>query len=336
MTEWLELGFLFASVALGSFALLRLLVARQERLTQRLQDTDGEAASAPRPEYVFGDLTPALAEQVPVTASSQEELRQELREAGYYAPSAVMQYAAVRAVLVLLPLFAAAVAALMVARAQMPVVVILGVIGAGLGFSLPRAFVNYRARVRKREIERGLPVAVDLLTLGLSGGQNIFTALERVSRELRLSYPVLGSELEVVRRQAQYSSLPQALHQWSDRVRIPEVRNLVMILTQSERLGTDIAGGLLEFASNFRTTLRQRADAQANRAAFWMLFPTMFGLWIPAAIILIGPVFFEFWHRREEARTTLMQRQAQLGRMREEQSRAAAGTTLSPEERGEP
>jgi tight adherence protein C len=197
--------------------------------------------------------------------------------------------------------------------------------------------VNYRARVRKREIERGLPVAVDLLTLGLSGGQNIFTALQRVSRELRLSYPVLASELEIVHRQAVYASLPQALHQWTDRVRIPEVRNLVMILTQSERLGTDIAAGLLEFSSNFRTTLRQRADAQANRASFWMLFPTMFGLWIPAAIILIGPVFFEFWHRREEARTTLLRRQEQLGRMREEQSRASGiGSMPSPEEGSEP
>jgi hypothetical protein len=36
-----------------------------------------------------------------------------------------------------------------------------------------------------------------------------------------------------------------------------------------------------------------------------MLFPTLFGLWIPAAVILIGPIVFEFRHRREAAGTII-------------------------------
>jgi hypothetical protein len=84
------------------------------------------------------------------------------------------------------------------------------------------------------------------------------------------------------------------------------VYNLAIILTQSEQQGADITNGLFEFSSNFRVTLRQRADAQANRASFWMLFPTVFCMWIPAAVVLAAPVYFEFDERRAKARDALV------------------------------
>ena len=60
----------------------------------------------------------------------------------------------------------------------------LWVIGAGmcvalLGYAMPRVYVNFRARRRGREIERGLPVAVDLLGLCLTSGQNNLAAAIR-------------------------------------------------------------------------------------------------------------------------------------------------------------
>jgi hypothetical protein len=54
----------------------------------------------------------------------------------------------------------------------------------------------------------------------------------------------------------------------------------------------------LEYAQNLRTTLRQRADTKANQTMFWMLFPTLLCLWIPAAIVLIGPAVLEFQNFR--------------------------------------
>jgi tight adherence protein C len=80
------------------------------------------------------------------------------------------------------------------------------------------------------------------------------------------------------------------------------VRSLAILLAQAERLGTDVTSALLEFSANFRTTLRQRAQAQANRASFWMVFPSIFCLWIPAAVILVAPIVFEFRRQRDDAR----------------------------------
>ncbi|MCI0455825.1 MAG: type II secretion system F family protein [Gemmataceae bacterium] len=300
MNEWLWPGVIFAAVALVTFTLLYWAALRREKEAERLRVADSDSMLGSHPDLVLGEMTPALAMQSPMTATDRTALEKELREAGFYRPTALMEYAAIRAVLVILPLLVALGLALLADRERMTMILIGGAIVAILGYSVPRLYVNYLARKRSREIERGLPVAIDLLTLGLSGGQNILAALARVSHELRHSFPVLAAELQIVLRQAELRSLPFALQQFANRVGVPEVRNLSLILTQAERLGTDISTALLEFSSNFRTTLRQRADAQANRASFWMLFPTILCLWIPAAIVLVGPVFFEFVERRRE------------------------------------
>jgi tight adherence protein C len=308
MSELLGLALVFLVVTGLCFAGLEALQRRRRRLETRLEAQDVDSA----PELILGDLTPTLA-QTPMSLAARNELERDLRDAGYYRPTALMEYRAVRTVLMILPLLGFGALSLVVEQAQMPLTAGLGLAGAVLGFSLPRVYLRARARSRARDIERGLPVAVDLLTLGLSAGQNILAAFHRVSRELSHSYPVLSQELEIVARQADLGSLPHALEQLAERVRVPEVRTLALILVQSERLGTDIAAALLEFSSNFRTTMKQRAEAQANRASFWMVFPTLFCMWLPAAALLMLPVYYEFWHRRQATAEIIQKRSVEAG-----------------------
>jgi tight adherence protein C len=84
----------------------------------------------------------------------------------------------------------------------------------------------------------------------------------------------------------------------ADRAPVGEVRNLAVLLIQSGRLGTSVASALTDLADGYRVSLRQRAEAQANRTSFWMLFPTTFCLLVSAAIILIAPAFLEFSQQR--------------------------------------
>src|SRR5947208_12308330 len=118
---------------------------------------------------------------------------------------------AVRTVLVLLPLFAAGVLALLVEPEQVGNVLIGGGVLALLGFSLPRVHLAIRGRTRCRAIERGLPLAIDLLTLCLSAGQNLLDAMRQVTGQLRTTHPVLAQELAIVRQQAELHSLENAL-----------------------------------------------------------------------------------------------------------------------------
>lgn len=296
MQDTLLLGAIALAAASGAFSIFRRAALRREAQQQRRQ---ADALDATHGDLVLGDLTQAFAAQVPVSAETDSELRKELRAAGYYRNQAVMEYAAVRTLLVVTPLIAAGMLALLAENDQLPAVLIGGGVAALLGFSLPRVLLHFQGQARVRSIENGLPVAVDLLTLCLSAGQNLLAAFRRVSKEMRHCSAALAQELDIVREHAELRSLSFALKQWAERVPSAEVRNLAMILVQAERLGTDSAAALQEHAANLRTNARQKADAKANRTMFWMLFPTILCLWIPAGIILIAPAVLEFQSQRK-------------------------------------
>jgi hypothetical protein len=107
------------------------------------------------------------------------------------------------------------------------------------------------------------------------------------------------------------------------------VRNLSVILSQSENLGTDAVTVLLEYADNMRTNMRQRADEMANKAPFKMLFPAYL-LAFGACILLIAPTVLEF---AEFRRNALISTSIKEGKklLREEQDiKKQAETTLTP------
>jgi pilus assembly protein TadC len=314
MNEWIQFALFFLAITGALLALMALLGRRRSGREDRLRlDEEPPGPS----DLVFGKMTPALAGQLPMSGRTQGEVQKELRLAGYYRPTAILEYKAVRALLVLLPLFATGAAALLVPPDDVQRVLLFGGIAVGLGYSIPRVYLTLRGRARSREIERALPLAVDLLTLCLTAGQNLLDALRQVSEELHFSHPVVARELAIAQRHASLHSLENAMQQWANRNPIPEVTNLALLLIQSERLGTDAASTLLEFAGNLRVTLRQRAEAQANRTSFWMLFPSVFCFWIAAAIILIAPPYLEFFQYRNQAAQLFKQSRNNITRANE-------------------
>lgn len=333
MSESLGLVLLFVLVVGGSFVALQWWQGRQSALDRRREAARSQGLDPDDDDLVLGDMTAAWAAQLPLTEEAEEELRGEIREAGFYRHTALMEYAAVRAMLIILPLLVTFGVALLVPREAMPVTFAVGLVVSGLGYAIPRIYVNQVARTRKRQIERGLPVAVDLLALAMTAGQTLYASLARVAQEVRVAFPELAYELEIVRHHTRLRSLEFALHHWADRVNIPEVRQLVTVLTSSEKLGKDISTGLMEFADHYRTTQRQRADAQASRASVLMLFPMLFGLFLPAAVILCAPIFYEFGVRgrvaADEVRKATDNRKEMMERVTPSGRRRAAAAAAS-------
>src|SRR5262249_49677561 len=143
-----------------------------------------------------------------------------------------------------------------------------GLILAILGFSLPRIYIAMRAKARAFEIERGLPAAVDMMSLCLSAALNVLTSLERVVRELYSAFPVPAFEMDIGRRQPDLPRADLAWSQFAERTGLANVRTLGVIFGQSETLGADSLGTLREYNDSIRTTLRQRAEQTANTAPF--------------------------------------------------------------------
>jgi tight adherence protein C len=274
-------------------------------------------------------LAPDLAAMLPALSSTRQELQKLLWTAGYYRPSALTEYLAVRATLVVSALAVTTLLMLLAPPEQLAAVLIGGLVVAGLGFSMPRLILRAHANTRARRLVRGLPLAMDVIGLCLTAGQNLLSSLQQTSRELARSCPDLALELEIVHQQARMHSLEAALLQWAERLDVVEIRSLALLLVQSERLGTDMVATLLEGADSHRTMHRQKVEAQANRTNFWMLFPTLLCLWTASAIVLVGPVYIEFWNYRRDQMDKLLRG----ARGQVERSNSAASTssgTIAP------
>jgi tight adherence protein C len=295
MNDWIQLALIVAGIGCGLFPIFLLLMRKRPDPTGETED-----------ESALGGFTAPLAAQAPLSESGRDDVRKLLMGAGYYHPSALMDFRAIRVALTLSPLFLAGAAALILPPERFRGVAIFGVIGAMLGFSLPRIFLAFKRRARGQEISRGLPTAIDNLTLCLTAGQNPLAAFTTVAHEMRNSHPVLAQELAITAKQAELHTLDTAVKHWADRAQVPEVSNLSSLLVQSERLGTDTAATLTELSNNFRTTARQRAETQANRTSFWMLFPSVFCFWVAAAIVLVGPAYLEYFEYRDRLNPTML------------------------------
>jgi tight adherence protein C len=289
---------LIASIAMIAFA-IGLIVVRVILNSGRPKPKPPEPAPT---DPIAEDLASAL----PTLRETRAELQQLLWLAGYYRPGALNEYLAIRATLVIGVLLATAMIALFLDASLTPLVAVYGGIAALLAFSLPRVLLSAQASGRGRRLVRGLPVALDVLGLCLTAGQNLVVALAETSRELKTSCPDLAEELHIVHQQASLHSLEQAMQQWSSRIELPEVRTVALLLLQSDRLGTDIVTTLLELADSQRVHQKQKAEGAANRANFWMLLPTLFCLWVASAIVLVGPAYLEFWDYRKDQMKTLM------------------------------
>ncbi len=291
MEEYLLLALIFIFFSGVTMFTYRAIARRRERVEARLEvmpSSDPTIGSTP--ELVLGDLTPALSGQLPMTDEGKTELQRDLRSAGLYRPTALMEYTAVRAVLTIAPLILGAVITFVWAEnATDAVRVWIGaVLVAMLGFSVPRVYLYLKGKSRRIAIERGLPTAIDMLTLCLSAGLNVLNSLQRVAEELMMAYPELSYELQLVRRQADLRSLEFALVQFAERVDLPQLRNVSVILTQSEKLGTDGITVLREYADNMRFFMKQNAEAYANRAPLKMLAPG-YMMGIGLIILIITP-----------------------------------------------
>jgi tight adherence protein C len=321
----LALVFIFCTgvTLMGYFALTKKRLRVEERLVPA-PSSDPSIGSTP--ELVLGELTPALSGQIPMSEAGKSELQRDLMAAGMYRPTALMEYTAVRAMLTILPLIIAGAIALVWTETTTAAIRVWigGLVVAGLGFSVPRLFLILKGVARKRAIERGLPTAIDMITLCLSAGLNVLNSIERVADELSLAYPELGFELQLVRRQADLRSLEFALVQFAERVDLPQLRNISVILNQSEKLGTDGVSVLREYSDNMRIYMKQHAEAVANRAPLKMLIPG-YMMTLGFFILLLTPPAMEVAAFRKENVVGNMKEEGKKA-MEEVNKGGAAGT----------
>ena len=171
------------------------------------------------------------------------------------------------------------------------VLALLGVVvGALLGWRLPKVVVERRAKARYDEIDRELPELIDLLVVSIEAGVGLGGALQMMATRM---HGPLGVELRFMQHeQSMGLSSDQALTKMLDRCDTAAVRSFVRSLQQGERLGVSIGAILRNLAIEMRSRRRQLAEERAQKAPVKILFPLVFLIFPAIFIVLLGPAVF--------------------------------------------
>lgn len=164
------------------------------------------------------------------------------------------------------------------------------------GLMLPNFFLNRKVERRQRSLRNAFPDALDLLIVCVESGLGLAAALQRVSLELRISWPELAAELERVNAEMQAGMDRElALRTLATRTGLTDMRSLVGLLIQTLRFGTSIADALRVYAEEFRDKRLQAAEERAATLGTKMIFPMVFCFFPSFFLVAIGPAIIKVY-----------------------------------------
>lgn len=161
------------------------------------------------------------------------------------------------------------------------------ILAAFLAFILPLYWLRTRVRGRQTAIQRALPDALDMLTIGVEAGLAFESAMVRVGEKwdnaLTREFRRAVAEMRVG------ASREAALTRMAERCNIPDLTTFVAVLVQSSQLGVSIAQVLHGQAEAMRQRRRQRAEELARQAGIKMLIPLVFFIFPALMVAILGP-----------------------------------------------
>ena len=299
--EWFDAIALLAFPAICVFVyVVGKAIARLQRdpIPQRLaavaRDPDGSFEALSDEDLTLDHVVTDVSE----ADRRFEKLDIEITQAGWYKPNARNAFLGLRNRFVLFVFLATGAAVLVLATVDFQFGMKVAMGGSMIGFlvwAMPRVYLRTAGRQRISRIRRAMPDALDLMTMCLSGGLPLTNAFNYVSREIFTAHPDLAVEFLIVQRHADMRSFEFAFREFSRRMDTPEVTSLSALVTQGQRLGTDIATSIRDYADGVRLRRRQTADERASKAGIKMLFPLTMCLLPSVFMILWGPSALELW-----------------------------------------
>jgi tight adherence protein C len=163
---------------------------------------------------------------------------------------------------------------------------------AGIIWAIGHTFVNMWLRAkgarRMREITHALPDSLDLMVTCLEAGLGLNATIARIGEERAEMKDPLGHEFSQVALELRSGrSREDALRGLGDRNGVEDLKGLVALVIQSDRLGASMAQTLRAHADLLRTKRRQRAEEAARKLPIKMLFPLAFFI-LPALFVVVG------------------------------------------------
>ncbi len=214
-------------------------------------------------------LMPALADKRTV---------QLLTMANYRTPQHMAIFIGVKAILI-----GTVLTMTFLAAASNPVMLLLGLVGCIPGWILPNFFLAGRVKKRQADILRELPIIIDLLIVCAQAGLGLMLAVDKVSKEVTESCPILSVELQQLIADVKVfaKTVPHALREMGERCGVDELINMASALIAAEAKGADMSYPLRQQAVALRDRLKRKKEEEAGKVPVKM---------VPVIMIFVMPL----------------------------------------------
>jgi tight adherence protein C len=121
-------------------------------------------------------------------------------------------------------------------------------------------------------------------------------AINRVARETKLNSPELSDELHLTTLEMRAGKRRQdTLRNLALRTSLDELNNLVTLLIQTDKFGTNIADALRTYSDFYRTERQQKAEELAAKLPVKLIFPLMFFIFPSLMLAILGPALIAIY-----------------------------------------
>lgn len=154
-------------------------------------------------------------------------------------------------------------------------------------FLAPSYWLSRKVRTRQNLMRKGLPDALDMLSVCSSAGLGFDQALLRISEHWNTP---IGIEFgKVINEMEMGFSRRDALRNLAERANVQELSSFIAFVLQSEQLGMSLSETLHSQAAQMRIERRFRAQEQAQKIPSKMLIPMAFLIFPAILAVVLGP-----------------------------------------------
>jgi tight adherence protein C len=165
--------------------------------------------------------------------------------------------------------------------------ILLGLVGAGIGYIGPEFWLGSRVRARQKAILLQIPDALDLLTISVRAGLGFDAALGKVVEKMK--GPLVDEFRRALAEVRVGKARREALRDIVPRTEVQPLTNFIGAIIQAEQLGVSISKVLQVQSEQLRIERRQRAEEQAAKAPIKMLFPLVGCIFPSLFVVILGP-----------------------------------------------
>ena len=287
----------FVAVSAIAWSLFHTMMA-ESTVTQRVKGLVGESprpAAREREQRVerSGRLGRVVAAIGSYGVGADSSLAQRLSAAGFRRANAAALFLGVRTLISVGPALLILVPAVSSGNPLGRALANAGLLWLG-GHMLPNLWLKRRTRARVGKITRALPDALDLMVVCLEAGLGLNATIAKVGEERSTIDDILGAEFAQVALELRNGRTREdALRGLGNRNGADDLKALVALIIQSDKLGASMSKTLRTHADLLRTKRRQRAEEAARKLPIKML-PPLALLILPALfLVTVGPALLK-------------------------------------------